>query len=161
MIGYVAHPLFLRIITSGCETFVDLVRLVRRELFEAQRNTDCGRLLLQVPHLLSGGLFQWLPSQEGPLEGIATWVDSPGELLPEELVLEGAAGVDFMESLESDIVMSFQESRRGLDGYVIYRVDLFNAATIRQLLEKLQSLVNHVAETPYAPISLFGESTAT
>jgi hypothetical protein len=157
MMGYFAHPLFLRIVATGEETFTELLQLVTREFFAAHRHTDCGKLLGLIPHLLSGGLFQWFSNKEVDSAKVlrGDTLEATGALSISEELLVDDCDRRSVELVESDIMISLQETARGMEGFVMYRTDLFTSRTIDRILEELLGLAEYVSERPRARLCSF------
>ena len=157
MMGYFAHPLLLWIRATETDSFSQLFRRVSREFLQAQQNTDCGKLLVQSPELFSGGMFQW--SSYVDILGDQSLRDVTGNglegtLVAEEFPFEWNID-DVVELVEHDIMLCLYESKNGVEGYAIYRKDLFTRETIRRVITDLERLCEFVAAHPQEPLSTF------
>jgi non-ribosomal peptide synthetase component F len=54
-----------------------------------------------------------------------------------------------------DLSLSIANTQPGLTGWLTYRTDLFNAATITQMLEHFQTLLSDIVANPDQPISIW------
>lgn len=157
MMGYFAHPLIVWIRASETDSFSQLVQQVAREFLQAQRFTDCGKLLSRAPGLFTGGLFQWF--SKGDLSNSHLAADilksgAPGCFIAEEYPI-ALTSEDTVELVEQDIMLCLQETSSGMDGYVLYRVDLFTRDAIQLLARDLQALCEFVTSRVHDPLSTF------
>lgn len=155
MMGYFACPLLLRIRASGTESFAQLLHLVTREFLDAQRNADCCKLLSIAPRLFQGGLFQWSSYVEHSTgDSPETFSQKEGISFPvvNEFPVAYEDG-DFVELVEQEIVLSLYETPRAIEGYVIYRTDLFTPETIDGFLDNLEALCQYVTQRPRDSLS--------
>ena len=145
--GYFAHIVYLRMQLMGNETFIDLVGGVTQEFYRTLLHKDFGRLAAQVPELLAGTLFQWIPGQpDGPfMPPVATKLDLKVEPFPFK------PAIYFPDIY--NIAIWFGDSRNGICGGVGYRTDVFTADLIDRFVSDLRLTVEQAVRNPYACVA--------
>jgi amino acid adenylation domain-containing protein len=147
LIGFFVNTLVLRTDLSGDPRFTDLLTRVRKVTLEAYAHQDMPFELLveelQPERSLSRNpLFQVMfqlentPKEELPMSGLTL---SP----------VAVAGVASQFDLSVDVV----ESDRGLTVTAEYSTDLFDAVTIRTLLDRWRILLESIANAPEQRLS--------
>lgn len=162
MMGYFAHPLLVCIRASETDRFPQLLQQVAREFTHAQRSSDCGKLLNQVPDLFGGGLFQWFSDlAHSETQSLAGTSDDgmPTSFSSEEYPI-AIDTENAVELVDQDIMLCLYESTGGIEGYMIYRTDLFTRDTIERLAIDLESLCKFAASRNQDPISTFNPTTS-
>ncbi|ALN78402.1 non-ribosomal peptide synthetase [Lysobacter antibioticus] len=158
LIGLFVNTLVLRSDTSGDPSFEDLLDRVRRVDLAAYEHQD-----LPFEHLVEAlnparslshhPLFQVMLSLQNGIGADA------------ELVLPGLSlrSQSFdLDIAKFDLSLGFSECRDrdgrpdGLDGSIEYATDLFDDATARDIVERLQRLLRAVAVDPSQPIGGIG-----
>ena len=150
LLGYFLNPLALRIDVSHDSTFRELLRQVREVVLGALAHDD-------VP-------FEYVVSEVGPrpdpsrhpLFQIAiSLAPSVPELGPgwKQTVMDVQSG-----GSKWDLYLEFSERSEGLMGRAQYNPDIFEAATINQTLDELQSLLSEGALNPGQPLPQLLES---
>lgn len=155
MLGFFAHPLALRITLTGEETFSELLRLTTREFLISYQRTDCGKLLETTPHLSNGSMFQWASQENQVSDSTPNLLDLHRLSVTTEDKLMGGDTTGMRERFELDIMISLHDSGHAVDGWVLYRTDLFTAQTVQRGLGELQLLMRFVTQRPHARISEF------
>jgi non-ribosomal peptide synthetase component F len=138
----------LRCDLSGDPSFTELVRRVRDVALGAYRHESVpfDRLVEELKPVRDPGrapVFQVLLNMAGYAD--AWTVPSPG-LDAQLLDLQ-------IEPSMLDMTLSATELADGIRLRAVYKVDLFEAATIQQLLRRLETLVSGAVEHPDTPIS--------
>jgi FkbH-like protein len=147
LIGFFANTLVLRTDLAGDPSFRELLHRVREITLGAYDHQDLPfeRLVseLQPERDLSyNPLFQVMfVFQNAPLPDLAL-----SELTLSQVDSEG-------ESTRFDLVFHLWEAPEGIGGILTYSTDLFDAATIEQMLKRFETLLEGIAANPEARIS--------
>jgi amino acid adenylation domain-containing protein len=157
LIGFFVNTLLLRTKLAGNPTFRELLRQVRETALEAYAHQDVPfekivEELQPERDLSRQPLFQVVfalgnvPRPNVELSGLTInpFVDDDAQ---------PAADGDEKRTAKFDLTLSLRETPEGLRGSVEYNTDLFDAATIRRLLDSWQSLLAGVVADPSARIS--------
>jgi amino acid adenylation domain-containing protein/FkbM family methyltransferase len=144
LIGFFVNMLVLRTDLSGNPTFTELLHRVREVCLEAYAHQDLPfeKLVeeLQPERSLSyAPLFQVVFAlQNAPAKDLS---------LPELTLSTVVAEIG---TAKFDLVFNLQESNKRLVGSMEYSTDLFNAETIRRMLDHFTTLLGNVVEQPNA-----------
>lgn len=158
LIGFFVNTLLLRTKLSGNPTFRELLSRVRESALEAYAHQDVPfekivEELQPERDLSRQPLFQVvfalgnMPRPDIKLPGLTI---SP--LLDDDAPRD-TDDEDKKRTAKFDITLSLRETPSGLRGSVEYNTDLFDASTIRRLLDSWQSLLEGVVANPHARIS--------
>ncbi|MGW1193099.1 amino acid adenylation domain-containing protein, partial [Streptomyces sp. NPDC002559] len=145
-VGLFVNTLVLRTDTSGDPTFAELLKRVRATTLDAFENQDVPfeYLVEELNPTRSAGrhpLFQTaLVLQNSPTARF----DLPGLGVEAALVGAGAARADMFFSLSER--WAVDGGLDGLDGFVEYSSDLFDAATVESVVERWLRLLSVVVE---------------
>ncbi|MBV9927462.1 MAG: amino acid adenylation domain-containing protein [Acidobacteria bacterium] len=151
LMGYVGNTLVLRTDASGDPTFRELLRRVRRVTLDAfahqhvpfervVRAAQPERSLSRTP------LFQVMFTLQ------STTTTGGTHALPGLTMTP--LNVD-IGTTHFDITLSMEQTEAGLGTMLQYDTDLFDAATIRQMLDHLERLLAGIADDPDRPLSAF------
>jgi thioesterase domain-containing protein/acyl carrier protein len=143
LIGYFNNMILLRTDLSGNPGFRELAGRVSQVTLGAYEHQDLPfQNLADLPDLvrvpLSRAMFamQNLPSQPTEFAGITV----------------SSLDVEW-ETVNFDLSLSIYETGETLTGVLLYKTDLFDAATIAQLLDRFQSLLDILVANPDQPLS--------
>lgn len=142
LIGCFVNTLVLRTDLSGNPTFLQLLEQVRKVALEAFNHQDLPfeKLVEELQperHLSYSPLFQvGFAFYNAP----RTELKLPGLTLSSLSVDSGTAKLD--------LTLSFQENEQGLIGCLEYKTELFDAATITQMLTHFQTLLAGIVANP-------------
>jgi amino acid adenylation domain-containing protein len=147
LIGFFVNTLVLRGRFSDDPTFSELLRQLRRTCLDAYDHQDVPferlveelhppRDLSRPPLFQVGFAFQNIPLEQLQLTGIS--------LAPVEVRSTTA---------KYDLTLTVTEERRGLAAYLEYNADLYDAGTIRRMLEHLRNLLGSALHDPEQPVS--------
>lgn len=153
--GFFAYPLYLRVVLSGQESFLDLLKLLSEEHRRAEIHQDFGRMAARYPNLLEGTVFQWcpwgLPEEWGmltPRESLA--LDMMSNIVEPDLRhITGKAVLCDNAPTPFDLSVSFYENDDGILANFEGNSDIFPEATIDTFARHLQALSEKVAADPY------------
>jgi acyl carrier protein len=131
MIGYFINILPLRTNLGGDPNFGEILGQVRQVVLGAYRNLDLPfQAIADLPNLartpLTRGFFALQPAA-------SQTPDLPGVKVSFQDIPNGTANFDFSLCLE--------ETGETLTGFVDYKIDLFDATTITEMLEHFQRLL--------------------
>jgi amino acid adenylation domain-containing protein len=149
LIGFFVNTLVLRTDLSGDPTFKELLQRVREVCLEGYAHQDVPfeKLVeeLQPERDFSRSpLFQNMFVLQNATRGV---LELPGLTLHS---LESHS-----EAVKFDLTFSLSESDNGLHGELSYSTDLFEAGSIKQLLDHFQVLLHGLASAPsHLPLSL-------
>jgi amino acid adenylation domain-containing protein len=164
LIGYFINPIALRANFSDNPTFNDVLQRVRKTVLGAFEHQDyppaliAKRLGLQRdssrPPLFET-MFIFQKAQDAEIQALSPFalgIDGArmevNDLTLESIALGG-------EPAQFDLTMMMAETDQGLAAALQYNSDLFNAATIRNMLEHFQSLLQEIVSNPRKPISTY------
>lgn len=138
MLGYFLNPVALRLDLDGNPLFRELLLQVQRVVAEAITYDD-------VPIELLTQELQLKPhSRHSPIFTVAI------SLQPQTPTLESEWYVTSMDAESGgsvwDLYLAFIDTARGLVGRAQYNPDIFEAATIAQMLQDLRKLMESVAD---------------
>lgn len=144
--GYFAQFLYVNVEVSCNETFIELLARVSGEFRAALTHQDFGKVAAQVPEVLLGSAFSWLPWKP---EGIG---------VPPSSILNGAsiAVQQFpfsrppMPTLQfQGIACIFTEAQGEYSGALWYRTDAFSTPTVERFASELRSWCERVVTSPH------------
>ena len=164
LVGYFINPVALRADFSGNPTFYEVLQRVRQTALGAFEHQDyppallAKRLGLQRdssrPPLFET-MFILQKAQQTEVQALSPFalgIDGArmemGSLVLESMALEG-------EPAQFDLTMMMAETDQGLAAALQYNADLFNAATIRRMLEHFHSLLQNIVSEPLKPVSMY------
>jgi amino acid adenylation domain-containing protein len=155
LVGLFLNTLVLRTDLSGNPTFVELLERVRETTLGAYGHQD-----LPFEKLVEAMQLERDPSRNPLFQAMFTL------LVPEA---PGSRSASFTEELESvdnagaqvDLALHVQEHEDRLDIGLIYSTDLFDAATMKRMLEHYLCLLQAVAADPHANIGRLSMLPAT
>jgi amino acid adenylation domain-containing protein len=142
LIGFFANTLVLRTELSGRPTFRGLLGRVRQMTMEAYAHQDLPfEMLIEKLHperdLSRTPLFQVMfVFQNAPMPP-----QKQTELTFDLLEVDN-------ETAKFDLTLSVIETQQGLSGKVSYNTDLFDAGTVRRLVNHLQALLEGIVADP-------------
>jgi amino acid adenylation domain-containing protein/non-ribosomal peptide synthase protein (TIGR01720 family) len=142
LIGFFVNMLALRTDFSGNPTFRELLRRVRRTALEAYSHQDLPFEKLVAALQLERDLSRFpvfqvvLVLQNEPSHAL----ELPGLSLSP--VQSNSLAVKF------DLILFLTEEAGGLSGHIDYSTDLFEAETIRRMMEHLEILIIHIVAQP-------------
>ncbi|MEV5593205.1 amino acid adenylation domain-containing protein [Streptomyces sp. NPDC052496] len=153
LVGFFVNTLVLRTDTSGNPTFRDLLRRVRDTDLAAWSHQDLPfeQLVEALNPVRSAGrqpLFQVVAAVQNAPEG---GFDRLGVRTRAELLSTGTAKYDLFFSLWER--QGPQGEPLGLDGFVEYSTDLFDASTVATLATQLVRVLETAAATPDVPLA--------
>ncbi len=147
LIGFFINTLVMRTDLSGDPTFVETLRRVREVALGAYEHQD-------VP-------FEKLVEELNPERSL-----SHSSLFQVSLILQNAPGARLqlpglsLQTMEVesrtakfDLTMSLAEDEQGLEGWLEYNTDLFEAATIERMISHFEVVVESVVSNPYLKLS--------
>jgi acyl carrier protein len=142
-IGYFINILPLGTNLGGDPNFGEILGQVRQVVLAAYRNLDLPfQAIADLPNLartpLTRGFFALQPAASQTL-------DLPGVKVSFQDIPNGTANFDFSLCLE--------ETGETLTGFVDYKIDLFDATTITQMLEHFQRLLESLVANPNQRLS--------
>jgi len=154
LIGHFVNTVLLRTDLSGNPTFREVLRRVRETTLAAYAHQDLPfEVLVQAlereRHLQRRSLCQVMFVLQN-----AIW--QPPQLSDLTLSLIGAdesAGEPGLTATTCDIVLNVWDKPQGLAGDCIYKTTLFDAATINQMLEDFQRVLEAIVVQPEQPLS--------
>lgn len=143
LIGFFNNITPVRTNLSENPSFLDLIDRIHRVVLDAYRYQDMPlQLLGEAQNLAHKRLYQVMfafqntPNQSLELPGLTVdWQDLPN----------GNANFD--------LFLAIEEKNEKLIGTLDYQTDLFNATTIRQMLERFQTLLASLIENPQQRLS--------
>ncbi|MCW3052829.1 MAG: Non-ribosomal peptide synthetase component, partial [Chthonomonadales bacterium] len=147
MIGCFINSLVLRTNIEGDPSFRELLRRVRTTCLEAYSNQEVPyeQIVEETPMprgVQHGDLFRVLFQ----LRNVPKQRFAAGELVAERLMPDIGLAL-------YDLNVEFYEQEDGLHGFIDYKTDLFDPATISGLVRCLQMLLAGAAATPETPLS--------
>ncbi|MEU1465826.1 amino acid adenylation domain-containing protein [Streptomyces sp. NPDC005727] len=153
LVGFFVNTLVIRTDTSGDPGFVRLLARVREAGLAAYDHQDLPfeRLVEVLNPERSSARHPLTQVVVGVQPAIAADLTMPG--------LDVAARPVGDPTAKFDLSLSFEEHRdadgaaAGLDGTVVYSTDLFDHATVENLVERLARFLQAVADDPAAPLS--------
>ena len=149
LIGFFINTQALRTDFSGDPSFRDLLKRVRETTLGAYAHQDIPfeklvEVLQPERNLTHPPFFQvMLVLQNAPMEEL----DLPGLTLKPVPVHKGTAGFD--------LELSLTEKQNGLEGWLEYNTDLFDAATVQRIAGHFKTLLHGVVEDPNRRLSEF------
>ncbi|WUQ57217.1 amino acid adenylation domain-containing protein [Streptomyces virginiae] len=143
LVGFFANTLALRVDLSGDPTFSDVLQRVREAAHGAYANQDVPFEMVvdavaPARSLSHSPLFQVRFALQDPSGGLP----DPGEGLT-LTVLENE-----QSTARFDLVVDMWETDAGLEGYVEYSTDLFDADTIAQMMARFEVLFERLVNDP-------------
>ena len=156
LIGHFVNTVLLRTDLSGNPTFREVLQRVRETTLAAYAHQDLPfealvQTLERERHLQRRSLCQVMFILQN-----AIW--QPPQLSDLTLSLIGAdesAGEPGLTATTCDIVLNVWDKPHGLAGACIYKTTLFDAATINQMLEDFQRVLEVIVVQPEQPLSTF------
>jgi aspartate racemase len=151
LIGFFLNSLALRTRLDGDPTFSELTRRVRETALGAYAHQDAPfeRLVeaLKLERDLSRNpLFQvWFILQNTPRASLTL----PGLTISPVAVSH--------ETARFDLAVGVEETPQGLDGWIEYSSELFEATTVKQMAGQLAALLERVASAPESRLSELAE----
>ncbi|NOH02187.1 MAG: AMP-binding protein [Chloroflexi bacterium] len=164
LVGYFINPIPLKADFSGNPTFNEFLARVRRTTLGAFEHQD------YPPALLAKRLGIQRDSSRPPLFETMFILQKAQEagvqaLSPFALGLDGArmeaAGLTLEsialggEPAQFDLTMMMSETEGGLAAALQFNTDLFDAATIEQMLGHFHSLLREIVSDPHKPVSAY------
>jgi hypothetical protein len=149
LIGFFLNTLALRTDFSGDPSFRDLLERVRETTLGAYAHQDVPfeklvEVLQPDRNLSHPPFFQVMFSlQNAPMEELQL----PGLVLKPVPVHKGTAGFD--------LELSLTEKKNGLEGWLEYNTDLFDATTVQRIAGHLEVLLHGIVENPNQRVSEF------
>jgi surfactin family lipopeptide synthetase A len=153
LVGDFVNPLALRVDLSGNPTFRELSKRVMRVVLDALANDDVPfeRIVEELrlrPNSGRNPIFQIIFSQQPQLPSLI-----PGWGLATEEVSNGGSKMDMM------IVVD--ERQDAISGPITYNPDLFDASTLKRMLDHWQTLLRGALASPESHISELPLLTST
>ena len=147
LIGVLVNPLVLRTNLEGDPTFLELLQRVRSVVLEASHHQD-----LPFEKLVEVVQPERSLSHAPLLQVMFTLQTAP--LVPQRcggLILKPRPL--HTGTTQFDWVMNLLETVEGVEGWIEYRTDLFDAATMRRMVNHFQTLLTGIAATPHQRLS--------
>ncbi|KFE69484.1 non-ribosomal peptide synthetase [Hyalangium minutum] len=147
LIGFFVNTLPLRVDLSGDPSFLELLQRVRRQVLAAHENQDVPfeKLVEKLnPERVLGTspIFQvMLAFQQAQPDGM----ELPGLEVKPVSMLTGTA--------KFDLTLSVEETARGVQGWLEYDVDLFDAWRVQAMVRQLTGFIASLAAAPKARLS--------
>jgi len=164
LVGYFINPIALRADFSGNPTFNEVLQRVRRRTLDAFEHQDYPPALLakrlgiqrdasRPPLFETMFIFQKAHAAEvQALSPFALGIDGArmevNGLTLESIALGG-------EPAQFDLTMMMAETEQGLAAALQYNIDLFDASTIRRMLEHFHVLLKNIVSDPFKPASTY------
>ncbi|HSF40965.1 MAG TPA: amino acid adenylation domain-containing protein [Thermoanaerobaculia bacterium] len=147
LIGFFVNTLVLRVGLSGDPSFPELLDATREAMLGADEHQDLPfeQLVdaLDLPRDLSRSpLFQVMLAYQS--------LPPAGE--PPAGITLGSFGLE-TRTTQFELHFSLVESPQGIGGFLNYRTDLFDAATIERLSRHFRTLLGEIARQPGRPVS--------
>ncbi|WP_440900666.1 condensation domain-containing protein, partial [Actinosynnema sp.] len=146
-VGYLVNTLAVRTRLPGPATFRELLRRVRESALDAQANQDLPFDLV-VEHVKPPRA----PDRHPVFQALLTYNELRGDA-------RQAAGLRFTPVLldggtaKFPLSLEFNETDGGLEANVEYRADLFDAAHVADLAERLRAVLRAAADDPDHPLA--------
>ncbi|MFJ2774002.1 non-ribosomal peptide synthase/polyketide synthase [Streptomyces sp. NPDC087300] len=156
LVGFFINSLVLRTDTSGEPTFRELVDRVRTTDLAAYTHQDLPferlvEVLNPVRSLNRHPLFQvWLTVHDTQRDALAALGALPGITVATHQVDQGSARFDLAFELKQH--RTEDGTAAGLEGTVEYSTDLFDAATVRSLVDRLVRFLDAATAAPDGPV---------
>ncbi|BAU16013.1 amino acid adenylation domain-containing protein (plasmid) [Leptolyngbya sp. NIES-3755] len=147
LMGVLVNPLVLRTNLEGNPTFLELLQRVRSVVLEASHHQDLPfeklvevvqpeRSLSHAPLLQVMFTLQTAPIAAQRCGGLI--------LKPRPL---------HTGTTQFDWVMNLLETAEGVEGWIEYRTDIFDAATMRRMVDHFQTLLTGIVANPHQQLS--------
>jgi len=147
LIGLFVNMLPLRLDTSGTPTFLELLERVNKIVFDAYAHQEC-----PFDYLVDK-LHPARDLSRSPIFSVMFQVNEAShDILVENLSIHPYPMQTAHASL--DLSISFTEVENGLDCYLEYSTDLFDADTIARIMGHFQTLLEEIVADPEQPITL-------
>ncbi|NDJ18578.1 non-ribosomal peptide synthetase [Myxacorys almedinensis] len=147
LMGVLVNPLVLRTNLEGDPTFLELLQRVRSVVLEASHHQD-----LPFEKLVEAVQPERSLSHAPLLQVMFTLQTAPiaaqmcgGLLLKPRPLHTGTTQFDW--------VMNLLETAEGVEGWIEYRTDIFDAATMRRMVDHFQTLLTGIAANPHRQLS--------
>jgi len=157
IVGYLAHPLPLKIEINETDTFVDLLHRISDEFVSASHHLSNGKSLREAPNPFEGPFVQWFDSPPNPCDSM---VPRSEDMNNNEVALSVEAfPLTFSGPQEPTVwdqvplSLTLWNSPQGIMGYGMYRTDLFTHETIRLFLGELRSALASIVDDPLTNVS--------
>jgi hypothetical protein len=156
IIGLFVNTLILRTDLGGNPTAQEVLQRVRTTTMAAYAHQDLPfeeliRTLERDRHLQRASLCQvmviWQNAMSWPLEFSAQTLNFL--TMEQNVLLPNVALTTF------DLILTLREGPQGLSGNCLYKTDLFDAATIRRLLDDFQDTLSRLCAWPQQPLATF------
>jgi amino acid adenylation domain-containing protein len=144
LLGFFVNTIPLRMDLSGHPTARDLLKRVRKLTLDAYEN----ELPLDVILEHAGGARE--PGRN-PLFDVLLVLQNTPQADPSAAFCMTATDVDRGTAM-FELALMFEETGGGLDGWLEYRTDLFDAATIERMSAHLQVLLRSFTAEPEQPV---------
>ncbi|HST58686.1 MAG TPA: condensation domain-containing protein, partial [Longimicrobium sp.] len=151
LIGFFVNTLVMRSDVGAAHGFRDLVRQVREHTLEAYAHQDVPfeRLVEALsPERRLGHAALYQVMFDYASDDPDARLDTLGQARVDELESEGAV-------VKDDLMLGMGDDGRGgpLEGALMYRAELFDAATAQRMVAHLSALLDAVAAAPDAPLA--------
>ncbi|MFE0177215.1 non-ribosomal peptide synthase/polyketide synthase [Streptomyces sp. NPDC059002] len=156
LVGFFINSLVLRTDTGGDPTFRELVDRVRATDLAAYTHQDLPferlvEVLNPVRSLNRHPLFQvWLTVHDTQRDALAALGALPGITVATHQVDQGSSRFDLAFELKQH--RADDGTAAGLEGTVEYSTDLFDAATVRSLVDRLVRFIDAATADPDGPV---------
>lgn len=158
VVGYLAHPVPLRIEVDAENTFRELLQLVFDELIGASERLSNGKSLPGAPNPFESPFVQWFDSSPTPAQVAATaarWNPDEAGLSIQPFVPKSSAPKNAGVLDTVPLFISFWNSPHGISAKGLYRSELFTPETIASFSARLieaATMLIHAPETRVADL---------
>ena len=142
--GYFAQFLYVAVEMTGCETFLQLLAKISGVFREALMHQDFGRVATQVPDVLLGSMFSWLPWHRDigiPASSISNRMGIAVHQFP--FTHPAIQRLEFL-----GIGPFFWETEGEYSTALWYSTEIFSASTVERFAAELRSLCARVVADP-------------
>ena len=147
LVGYFVNTLVLRTSLAGNPTFYELLTRVRETALDAYVHQE-----LPFEKLVEA-LQPEREKSYNPLFQVMFILQNAPVRIPTLLGLSVTPMALDVGAAQFDLTLEVEETERGMSGAIEYNTDLFDEATIAQMLEHYQTLLENIVADPGQPIS--------
>ena len=156
IMGCLAYPVFLRVQTTGTQTFSDFLKRVVEEFMAAWTHREFCQILGKMPEalgLFNTAVFQWQPWTSSEAGTPVEWDNATSSLeihtFPfKSPLLSVRTGIDLLSY--------FSGGARGICGQIYYREDRLLSGSVQRLLRNLRLAAEYVVREPRVRIAEIG-----
>jgi hypothetical protein len=148
--GYYAQFLCVNVEITGNATFLDSLAKVSAEFRGALTHQDFGRVAAQIPHVLLGAQFSWLPWNRSTIGIPPSSVATPSGLSLEHFPFKRPA----ISPLEfQGIAIVLMETEAQYSASLWCRTDVFSARTVERFASELRNFCERAMRNPNCRLS--------